>query len=218
MDPESISEAYRNRYTLSLYYGLRVAMLGAVLCFFVAGDFASVFSTLLVLSLMSLPAILKHRYRFYLPFAIDFGIVSFVFATLFLGHLANFYDYIPFWDTVVHFQSGLILGAAGFVLVYTLNEQETVHLDLSPGFVAFFAVTFSLAIGVVWEIFEFVADYFFIIDWQDGNIDTMWDLIADGGGALIVSVIGYFWMHRQARLPFTPRFFAFLKKKLKKSP
>ncbi|MBI4093907.1 hypothetical protein HY417_03000 [Candidatus Kaiserbacteria bacterium] len=217
MDPDSISEAYRNRYTLFVYYGLRVAMLIASLYFFVEGDFASVFSTLFVLVLISAPAILKHRYRFYLPFALDFGIVCFVFATLFLGHLANFYDYIPLWDKFVHFQSGLILGVTGFVLVYTLNEQESIHLDLSPGFVAFFAVTFSLAIGVAWELVEFVADSFFTIKWQDGNIDTMWDLIADGTGALIVSIVGYFWMFRQARLPFTPRVFKFFQK-LKKVP
>jgi len=143
------------------------------------------------------------------------SIVGFVFATLFLGHLANFYDYIPLWDKFVHFQSGLILGIAGFVLVYTLNEQKSIHLDLSPGFVSFFAVTFSLAIGVVWEVVEFIADSLFGVDWQNGNADTMWDLIAAGAGALIVSVAGYFWMYRKARLPFTPRLFRFFQKKLK---
>ncbi|MBI2610515.1 hypothetical protein HYW60_01090 [Candidatus Kaiserbacteria bacterium] len=212
MDPKAISEAYRNRYTLMLYYGLRAAILVAALYFALRGDWASVFSTVLVFVLMSAPSILKHRYRFYLPFALDLGIVCFVFATLFLGHLANFYDYIPLWDKFVHFQSGLILGVAGFVLVYTLNEQESVGLDLSPGFVSFFSVTFSLAIGVVWELVEFTADSFFGIDWQNSNADTMWDLIADGTGALIVSIAGYFWMYRQARLPFTPRLFRFWKK------
>jgi hypothetical protein len=217
MDLEVIAESYRNSYTLIIYYGLRVAILAAALYFAVLGDWASVFSTGLVCVLMSAPSVLKYRYRFYLPFALDFGIVCFVFATLFLGHLANFYDSIPLWDKLVHFQSGLILGVAGFVLVYTLNEQESIHLDLTPGFVAFFAVTFSLAIGVVWELVEFTADSFFGIDWQNGNTDTMWDLIADGAGASMVSIIGYFWMLRQARLPFTPRLFRFFRK-LKKVP
>lgn len=212
MDINSIAEAYRNRYTLFVYYGLRAAILIAALYFALRGDWASVFSTVLVFALMSVPSVLKYRYRFYLPFALDLSIVGFVFATLFLGHLANFYDYIPLWDKFVHFQSGLILGVAGFVLVYTLNEQESIHLDLSPGFVAFFAVTFSLAIGVVWELIEFTADSTFDVDWQNGNADTMWDLIAAGAGALIVSVAGYFWMYRQARLPFTPRLFRFFRK------
>lgn len=212
MDINSIAEAYRNRYTLFVYYGLRAAILIAALYFALRGDWASVFSTVLVFALMSVPSVLKYRYRFYLPFALDLSIVGFVFATLFLGHLANFYDYIPLWDKFVHFQSGLILGVAGFVLVYTLNEQESIHLDLSPGFVSFFSVTFSLAIGVVWELVEFTADSLVGVGWQNGNADTMWDLIAAGAGALIVSVAGYFWMYRQARLPFTPRLFRFFRK------
>ncbi len=212
MDPATISDAYRNRYTLFVHYGLRAAILVAAFYFAFKGDWASVFSTVLVFVLMSAPSVLKYRYRFYLPFALDLGIVCFIFATLFLGQLANFYDNIPFWDKFVHFQSGLILGVAGFVLVYTLNEQKSVHLDLSPGFVSFFAVTFSLAIGVVWEVVEFIADSLFGIDWQNGNADTMWDLIAAGAGALVVSIVGYFWMYRKARLPFTPRLFRFLQK------
>lgn len=212
MDPVSIADAYKNRYTLFLHYGLRGAILVAAMYFAVAGDWASVFSTMLVFVVMSAPSVLKYRYRFYLPFAIDLSIVGFVFATLFLGHIANFYDYIPLWDKFVHFQSGLILGAAGFVLVYTLNEEEPLRLELSPGFVSFFSVTFSLAIGVVWEVIEFSADTIFRIDWQNGNADTMWDLIAAGLGSLIVSVIGYFWMYREARLPFTPRPFKFFSK------
>src|SRR3989344_5160622 len=213
MDPASILNAYRNRYTLFIHYGLRAAILVAALYFGIRGDWASVFSTVLVFVLMSTPSILKYRYRFYLPFALDLGIVCFIFATLFLGQLANFYDNIPFWDKFVHFQSGLILGVAGFVLVYTLNEQETIHLDLSPAFVSFFAVTFSLAIGVVWEVIEFAFDAALGVSWQNGNTDTMWDLLADGTGAVIVSVIGYFWMHRKARLPFTPRLFRLFRKK-----
>lgn len=212
MDANTISESYRNRYTLFVYYGLRTAILLAAAYFAVLGDLASVFSTLLVLVLMSAPSVLKYRYRFYMPFALDFGIVCFVFATLFLGHLANFYDSVPFWDKFVHFQSGIILGVTGFVLIYTLNEQKSIHLDLSPGFVAFFAVTFSLALGVVWELVEYTADSLFAVDWQNGNADTMWDLLADGTGALVVSIVGYFWMLRVARVPFTPRIFSFFKK------
>jgi len=213
MNPDSISDAYRNRWTLLIYYGLRVAILIATGVFAYEGDWASVISTISVFILMSAPSALKYRYRFYLPFALDLGIVGFIFVTIFLGYLANFYDYIPLWDKFAHFQSGLILGITGFVLVYTLNEQKSGHLDLSPGFVSFFAVTFSLTIGVVWEAIEFAGDGVFGLGWQNSNVDTMWDLIADGAGALIVSVIGYFWMHRQARLPFTPRLFKLFRKK-----
>jgi len=67
-------------------------------------------------------------------------------------------------------------------------------------------------------MFEFAGDAYFsqhIVNysyWQTSNADTMWDLIADGTGALIVSVIGYFWMYRHKRLPFTPWLLKILKK------
>jgi uncharacterized membrane protein YjdF len=52
--------------------------------------------------------------------------------------------------------------------------------------------------GTLWEIFEFTADSLFGSDMQkhmlgdqSGLTDTMWDLIVDAVGALIISVLGY---------------------------
>lgn len=203
---KTIEEAYRNHTTLFVYYGMRILVVLAAVLFLIRGDWESFWSTLLVVFLMSIPSFLKQRYRFYLPFAIDFGMVLFIFLSLFLGGIDDFYGAIPLWDKLVHFQSGLLLSGTGFVIVYLLNESEQTPIDLSPGFVALFAVAFSLAIGVVWEVCEFAGDAIFQSTWQNGLADTMWDLIADGGGALVFSIAGYFWMHRHKRLPFTPLF------------
>jgi len=200
-----IEDAYRNHATLFIYYGMRILVVLAALLFLVRGDFESFWGALFVAFLMSVPSLLKSRYRIYLPFSLDLGIVAFIFLTLFLGGIGVLYGQIQLWDKLVHFQSGLLLSITGFVLVYSLNESENTPIDLSPGFVAFFAVIFSLAFGAVWEIAEFVGDMLFSSTWQNGLPDTMWDLIADGGGALVVSVIGYFWMYRHKRVPFTPR-------------
>lgn len=203
---KSIEEAYRNHATLFVYYGMRILVVLAAVLFMVRGDWESFGSTLVVVFLMSIPSLLKSRYRMYLPFAIDFGMVSFIFLSLFLGGVDDFYGAIPLWDKLVHFQSGLLLSGTGFVVVYLLSESEQTPIELTPGFVALFAVAFSLAFGVVWEVCEFVGDAIFQSTWQNGNADTMWDLIADGSGALVFSTFGYFWMHRHKRLPFTPLF------------
>ncbi|MGC9602484.1 MAG: hypothetical protein ABSE76_01965 [Minisyncoccia bacterium] len=206
----SITGAYRNRVTLVVYYGMRVLVLIGAALFLLRGNWESAVSTLLIFLLMFVPSILKERYRLYLPFTLDLGIVIFIFSTLFLGEVGRFYDRIPLWDKFLHFQSGLLLGATGYVLLYILNEHKHLKLNLSPLFVSIFAVAFSLAIGAVWEMFEFAGDAYFSAHlvnyspWQASNADTMWDLIADGGGALIVSMVGYFWMHQYKRLPFTP--------------
>ncbi len=218
IDNTDISNAYRNRVTLSLYYLMGLLMLAAAAFFVFRGNWASAVSTILIFLLMFVPSILKERYRVYLPFAIELGLVVFIFFTLFLGEVGRFYDRIPLWDKFLHFQSGLLLGATGYVLVYVLNEHKKTHLGLSPGFVSMFAVTFSLAIGAGWEMIEFAGDYLFSSHWQASNADTMWDLIADGGGALLISIIGYFWMYRHKRLPFTPWMLRIKEKLKKKTP
>jgi hypothetical protein len=210
---QRIQDGYRNKVTLSIYYGMCALVLVAAAVFLLRGDWEAALSTGLIFILMLVPSVLKERYRLYLPFALDLGIVGFIFLTLFLGGIAHFYEWVPFWDKFLHLQSGFLLGAAGYVLVYVLNENKKMPLNLSPGFVSLFAVTFSLTIGVVWEVSEFAGDAVFGSTWQPSGADTMWDLIADGAGALITSIAGYFWMYRHKRLPFTP--WLFLKEKLK---
>ena len=216
-----ISDSYRNKGTLFVYYGLHALVLIGAVFFLVRGDWESAVSAVLIFLLMFVPSVLKERYRLYLPFTLDLGIVTFIFLTFFLGEVGRFYDRVPFWDKALHFQSGLLLGATGYVVLYILNEHKNSKLNLSPLFVSVFAVAFSLAIGAVWEMIEFAADSYFSTHianyslWQANNADTMWDLIADGAGALIVSVVGYFWMHYHKRLPFTPWMLRF-KDKFKK--
>jgi hypothetical protein len=179
---------------------------------FLWGDWESSVSTLFIFALMMMPYILKRWYKLHLPFMLDLGIVGFIFITLFLGHIGRFYDHIIFWDKFVHLQSGILLGATGFVLVYLLNDNPKSKLNLSPFFLAVFAVAFSLAMGALWEIVEFAGDGIFGSSWQINNADTMWDLIADLIGALIISTFGYFWMHAHKRLPLTPWFIRIFKK------
>jgi hypothetical protein len=205
-----IEEAFRNSATLFVYYGMRILVFLAAVLFFVRGDYESSVGTFFVAVLMSTPSFIKYRYRIYLPFAIDFGLVLFIFLSLFLGGIDDFYGYIPLWDKLVHFQSGLLLSGTGFVVIYLLNESERTPIELSPGFVALFAIVFSLALGAVWEICEFTGDAVFHSHWQANNADTMWDLISDFSGAIVFSVAGYFWMYRHKRLPFTPVFLKFM--------
>ena len=52
-----------------------------------------------------------------------------------------------------------------------------------------------MAIGAVWEIFEFAMDGLFGLNMQkSGLVDTMWDLIVNMAGALVVSTAGAFYV------------------------
>jgi len=179
-------------------------MIVALVGFAINGDWLNVVLTALIFLLMLAPSFFKNRYKIYIPFDFDFAIVLFVFLTLFLGSLRNFYEKFPWWDSILHFQSGLLLGVIGFLLVYILNEQKSPKLVMSPGFVAFFAFCFSIALSGLWEIYEFFMDSVFGYSMQrNGLQDTMWDIIVNVVGTLIISILGYFWIKRNKKLPFT---------------
>jgi len=68
---------------------------------------------------------------------------------------------------------------------------------MKPAFVALFSFVFAIAIGSMWEIFEYSMDSFFDLNMQkSGLVDTMWDLIVDAVGALFIAVLGYWYMKR----------------------
>src|SRR3989344_1263980 len=206
MGRQSIEIAYRTRLTAAMHLGMRATVAVAVAVYAYQGKWSIAIATVVVLALMLAPNVLQRRYGLYLPFALDFGIVMLIFFSLFIGSIQNYYDYLPIWDKILHFQSGLILAVAGFVVVYILNQTERMGIDLTPFFVAIFAASFSIALGALWEIGEFTGDSFLHMSAQGGLFDTMWDLIADAVGAIVVSAIGYVWMRYESRIPFTPRF------------
>lgn len=185
-------------------YGLRILVLLASATFLVRGDWASVGATLFIAALMTIPSLLRDRYRVYIPTSVDIATVVFIFLTLFLGQVGNLYNYVPFWDKFVHFQSGLLFGAAGFTLVYTLRSQRKNKMIISHLFVAIFSVAFSIAIAAIWEICEFIWDAALSRSTQASLDDTMLDLIAATVGALIMSGAGYGWMRLYDKIPFTP--------------
>ena len=138
--------------------------------------------------------------------------IAFLYCAIFLGEVRSFYYAVPHWDTILHTMSGAMLGALGFSLVSILNEEKSVPMQLSPGFVAFFAFCFALACGAVWEIYEFVVDGMLGMNMQkfatDQGVqfvgheairDTMEDLMVDAAGALVICLIGALFLRRKKR-------------------
>ena len=85
-----------------------------------------------------------------------------------------------------------------------LNGTEKVPVNLSPIFVAIFSFCFAIALGTVWEFYEFTADGILSTNMQKfatevgepmvgrlALMDTMKDLVVDAVGALFMSLVGY---------------------------
>lgn len=156
------------------------------------------------IAVMFLPSILERRLKINIPGFMHIVFIIFLYAAIYLGEVRSFYYLIPNWDTILHTFSGAMVGALGFSIVKLLNESDKVQISLSPLFVAIFAFSFALAVGVLWEIYEFTFDKLLGLNMQkfalengtplvgrEALSDTMKDLIVDAAGALATSIIGY---------------------------
>ena len=159
---------------------------------------------LLGLVVLSLPSIMSHKWKLGIPNFIYIMYYIFLYCAIFLGEVLDFYYLIPFWDIILHFFSGAMLGALGFILVSWLNDSEQVRVSLSPAFVALFAFCFALSCGALWEIYEYTFDGLLGLNMQKfitasgetlvGHAalrDTMKDIIVDAVAALLMAVLGY---------------------------
>ena len=159
---------------------------------------------LLGLVVLSLPSILQRKLHMTIPNFIYIMYYIFLYCAIILGEVMNFYYVIPHWDIILHFFSGAMLGALGFILVSQLNDSEKIRVSLSPAFIALFAFCFALSCGAVWEVYEFVFDGVLGLNMQKfitasgetltGHLalrDTMTDLIVDAAAAALIACIGY---------------------------
>lgn len=160
------------------------------------------FFVALIMAVTLAPAV-SRRLSVEIPSEIEVVAVLFIFATLFLGEVRDYYERFWWWDMTLHTTSGLLLGMLGFMIVYVLNEDRQVDLHMRPAFVALFAFFFGLGIGALWEIFEFGMDRYFGTNMQpatpgdpSGLTDTIHDLIVDTLGAAVVSLFGWRYVRR----------------------
>jgi hypothetical protein len=156
------------------------------------------------LVVMMIPTYIEKKSLIDIPDVMEIIYFVFLYCAIYLGEVRNFYYLIPFWDTILHAFSGVMLGVLGIILVSFLNGRENVKVKLNPFFISFFAFCFAVTAGVIWEIYEFLADGLLSLNMQkfilssgkilvgrDALSDTMMDLIVDTVSALFISVITF---------------------------
>lgn len=170
------------------------------------GLWLSGFLILTIALLILLVTVFSDRLAVQIPAEFQVLALVFVFAALFLGEVRSYYDRIWWWDIALHSTSGLLMGILGFLLVYVLNASEKITFSMTPRFIAFFAFMFAVAVGALWEIFEFSMDSIFgtrmqkaMFDDPSGLTDTMWDMIVNTIGAALISALGWWYMKHDRR-------------------
>ncbi len=158
---------------------------------------------LLGLVVIFLPSILERRLSVSLPNYMYVLYFIFLYCSIVLGEVRQFYYLIPNWDAYLHALSGGMLGALGFTIVTLFNDSKNVSLSLSPKFIGLFSFCFALAAGAVWEIYEYLGDLLLHMNMQkfrtesgvmfvgqEALRDTMEDLMIDSVSALVIVLIG----------------------------
>jgi len=183
---------------------LQVVMAIELVVLLFEGQWMTAFTVSLIMAITAAPGVFRKSLPVNISPEFQLLAIVFMFAALFLGEVRNFYERFWWWDITLHTTSGLLLGILGFLLIYVLNEADRIDVHMLPRFVAFFAFTFAVAMGALWEIFEFAMDRVFGMNMQkpmagdpSGLTDTMWDLIVDALGALAGSLLGWWYMVRE---------------------
>ena len=170
-----------------------LTLVGALLVSIFEARWSTTFVTGITFVLTLVPFFISRKTRFYIPHGFMVATVSFIYATLFLGEVGDFYERFWWWDVVLHTGSGFAFGMIGFIILLLLYRGERVQAN--PFLLSVFAFCFAIAIGAVWEIIEFILDQ--TLGWnmqKTGLVDTMWDLIIDTLGASFAAVSGYLYM------------------------
>lgn len=206
--------AHTRDWSTSVQIGLSRVLQFAILLVFVGAlwerHWLVAFTAVVVLALTFLPALIEHQFSVHLPVEFTLATSVFLYASFGLGEVRGFYLRYWWWDILLHSVSALVMGLIGFLMVYVF--YSTHRIRMAPLYVAITSFGFAVTVGTLWEIFEFLMDWFFGFNMQkSGLVDTMTDLMVDAGGALLAAVLGYrYTRHGDAALaaPLVRRFTA----------
>lgn len=198
MDSNKLDQAIESIH-LTISYLLRMSLIIAGFWGIFIGRVDVMFFCLLTLLLSFIPAFIEHNYKLMLPAEFEFAFVFFIYGSMFLGEIYDYYDKFWWWDIFLHSISSILAGIIGFIIVYILYSKNVVKTN--PFLAVLFAFSFSVALGAMWEIFEYGMDTFFGLNMlKEGLVDTMQDLMVNCVGAFIVSTLGY-WYLRYEKAP-----------------
>ena len=173
---------------LGIYYV--VTACGAVLCL---RREMSVYNLLLVLAAALLPLapyVLYRVCRLRPVYLLEIVFDGFVLAAVPFASLIGGYDFVPYWDKILHFLSGFLFAVLGTVVYFSGTPGHALaRADAANA--ALFTWMFAVLSAVLWEIWEYIVSLFGADPQQvaaTGVGDTMQDMIVCTLGGLLTAV------------------------------
>lgn len=129
------------------------------------------------LLLIIVPSLLKKRLNIEMPWILFTIIVVFCFSGLILGDALNMYQKLPWWDDLLHIESGVLLVAIGLWLLRVATAENDKPVRFNKWFLAIYLVMLSLGFATFWEVIEFSLDDLFGFNTQQFMATTTGSIV-----------------------------------------
>lgn len=170
-----------------------LAFVVAAIASAISGRWSLLFVSLVTLGLALVPIVFAEELGVRVPIPFVVAVAGFVFCSIFMGEMFDFYEKVWWWDIALHGLSAIGFGMVGFLFAFMLFEGDRFAAPAAA--LAVIAFSFGLSIGALWEIFEYTVDQVFGANMQKTGLDdTMGDLIVDTLGAGIGAGSGYLYI------------------------
>ncbi|MFH0797918.1 MAG: hypothetical protein V1906_00750 [Candidatus Woesearchaeota archaeon] len=169
------------RYLGSIFsWVMRSFLFASSIYYIYKEDFFGAIIIALSLGFALIPEIIRMSYNVKLHWIYDV-----LFTVIITGHMIGFmgmYEQSLIYDDFLHIIGSFILGIIGFMIIYSYDYSEKIKITIP--FLMFFTILWTLGIGAIWEIVEFLWDNIALLSSeygfaQDSLLDTMTDLSWD---------------------------------------
>ena len=167
---------------------LKIIMFILLIIAFWKDDLTGVFGCIIGIILSFIPSILHKNFNITLPWILD-TLIAFALFLHIGGVVLNVYHTIPYYDSLTHFVSAILVAFLAFVSIYILDKYWK-GLHMNKYAMAFIVIIFTMAMGVIWEFFEWATDILFQTQEQWGLQDTMKDLFIDTIAGIFIAIVG----------------------------
>jgi len=179
------------------YFAVIASMAAALILGAIDGNWEMCLSAIATIGLVFLPMVFR-KIKIVIPPLLELMCILFLFASVTLAKMFDFYTLIPCWDLILHFFSGPLMTAIGISLLGLWHFGDKGTSLLPPLFIALFGFFFSMTAAGLWEFYEFSFDTFAGTQMQKfevrngivdtGLLDTMTDMIVAAIGSAAYSV------------------------------
>lgn len=174
-----------------------IILIASVLLKIFSNQWNDLYLYFVAISCITLPFIITKAANYkeiVLPSTFQFASVTFILLALFFGEIMQLYTKFWWWDLFLHGIFGCYTIIIGIhIMQGVIIKPKDVNIKRYAIFMLILSFCFTITLGTIWEMIEFLADYFFNADMVNGGLeDTATDLLIKMFGAFSTSLIYYF--------------------------